>query len=83
MADSVLGILSSEGGIDEYGERILRCLFGQGLPAVTFVSQVSTVKPVQCDRQLKTNFVPKYRKSVRLLDLKTAILLGKERVLIV
>nr|XP_022302874.1 pre-rRNA-processing protein TSR1 homolog isoform X1 [Crassostrea virginica] len=39
VADSVLGILSPEGGIDEYGERILRCLFGQGLPAVTFVSQ--------------------------------------------
>ncbi|XP_056000532.1 pre-rRNA-processing protein TSR1 homolog isoform X2 [Ostrea edulis] len=39
VADSLLCVLSSEGGIDEYGERVLRCLFAQGLPAVTCVTQ--------------------------------------------
>lgn len=41
VADSLLCVLSPQGGMDDYGEQLLRCLFGQGIPAVTFVTQVS------------------------------------------
>lgn len=41
VADSLLCVLSPQGGMDEYGEQLLRCLFGQGIPAVTFVTQVN------------------------------------------
>nr|XP_034305937.1 pre-rRNA-processing protein TSR1 homolog isoform X2 [Crassostrea gigas] len=39
VADSLLCVLSPQGGMDDYGEQLLRCLFGQGIPAVTFVTQ--------------------------------------------
>ncbi|XP_061187465.1 pre-rRNA-processing protein TSR1 homolog isoform X2 [Saccostrea echinata] len=39
VADSLLCVLSPEGGIDEYGEQVLKCLFAQGIPSVTFVTQ--------------------------------------------
>lgn len=40
VADSLLCILSPDGGIDYVGDKCLTCIFGQGLPAVTFAVQV-------------------------------------------
>ncbi|KAJ8301575.1 hypothetical protein KUTeg_020562 [Tegillarca granosa] len=39
VADSLLCILSPDGGIDYVGDKCLTCIFGQGLPAVTFAVQ--------------------------------------------
>ena len=41
VADSILLLLSTDNGIDEFGEYCLSCLLGQGLPAVTLALQVS------------------------------------------
>ena len=40
VADSLLLLLSTDDGVDDYGEACLSCLLGQGLPAVTLVLQV-------------------------------------------
>lgn len=39
VADAVLALISPAGGIDDYGNHCLSCLFGQGLPAVTIAVQ--------------------------------------------
>ncbi|GAB1600743.1 pre-rRNA-processing protein TSR1 homolog [Argonauta hians] len=39
IADSVLAVVSPTEGIDEYGSNCLSLLFGQGLPAITFIVQ--------------------------------------------
>ena len=40
VADSVLFLLSPDGGSDDFGDYCLTCLFGQGMPATTFGVQV-------------------------------------------
>ena len=41
VADSLLLLLSTDNGVDEFGDYCLSCLLGQGLPAVTLALQVS------------------------------------------
>lgn len=43
VADSLLCLLSPDGGIDDLGDYCLTCLFGQGVPSVTFGIQVSFI----------------------------------------
>lgn len=41
VADSLLCLLSTDGGIDDFGDYCLTCLCAQGIPAVNFGVQVS------------------------------------------
>lgn len=40
VADSLLLLVSAEEEIDDFGEGCISCLLGQGMPAVTIVTQV-------------------------------------------
>ena len=46
VADSLLLLLSTDNGVDEFGDYCLSCLLGQGLPAMTLALQVSSVTSV-------------------------------------
>lgn len=41
VADSLLLLVSAEDGVDDFGEGCISCLLGQGMPAVTIVTQVN------------------------------------------
>lgn len=40
VADSLLFLLSPDGGTDDFGDYCLTCLFGQGMPSAIFGVQV-------------------------------------------
>ncbi|KAK3578778.1 hypothetical protein CHS0354_035687 [Potamilus streckersoni] len=58
IADCLLCVLSTDRGIDDYGEQCLSCLFGQGLPSVTLALQGLKTLPQKKQHEVR-KFVQK------------------------
>ncbi|XP_053376015.1 pre-rRNA-processing protein TSR1 homolog [Mercenaria mercenaria] len=52
-ADSVMFVMSSEAGLDSYGESCLSCLMGQGMPSVTLIIQGLKDLPLKRQKEVR------------------------------